>query len=389
MHRLRLRRCGERRCFNRLLLSGVAIAGVAGFLIALTGCGFIADKDRIKIAKLKGQDGAERYVTRGDLFKVIREMPDDERPTIRNKGDLLRVLNSYIDQQIKLPLADGVEAELKAQGKALASRETAMQRYFKLHDDDNYAQIYRLQNADQLGMSEAQLIALKQEIDLGIDRVYDLMRCDNAVAYRSIADFKGGALKLVDADFEKEFAVRKDELKKLEWMQFRAIRFPVDMAKSETEAATVRKRLDAGETFDALKTEYAARNPEFVIKSEIENNPNLERFRGFWLDASESKKGDIIGPIYLPEYQAMGNPDAQGRASVRNMPAAYLVLQVINHRPETAMTLQEAKPSLAPSILIAKEMQKLREENGVEIYENKLPNPAMFSDRAAGGGPSA
>jgi hypothetical protein len=36
---------------------------------------------------------------------------------------------------------------------------------------------------------------------------------------------------------------------------------------------------------------------------------------------------------------------------------------------------------LAPFILISKMMSQLRQENGVEIYEDSLPDPAMFSDR--------
>ena len=71
------------------------------------GCGMIADKDRIKVAKIN-----DRYITRGDLYKVIREMPDAERD-IRTKGDMLRVLNRHIDELIKLPLSQEVEREVQ------------------------------------------------------------------------------------------------------------------------------------------------------------------------------------------------------------------------------------------------------------------------------------
>ena len=65
------------------------------------------------------------------------------------------------------------------------------------------------------------------------------------------------------------------------------------------------------------------------------------------------------------------------------MPAAYLVLQVLDHRPETQLTLQEAKPQLVTTIAFAKMMDLLREENGVEIYDDKLPDPSMFVRRTS------
>ena len=349
-------------------------ATACAVLLALgAGCGLIADKDRIKIAKVD-----DEYITRGDLFKVIREMPDDERPIIRNKGDMLRVLNAYIDGAIKTPLGEAAELET---GKTLVSREAAMQRYFKEHEEDNYAAIYEIEDARAIGMSEAQLDVAKQQIDLGVDRVLDKLRGDAAVAYRAAAALKEGTLVLDDADFEQEYRVRKGELKKLEWMSFQALRFPTGMPGSETLAASVRKRVDAGEMFDAIRDEYAAKNPDLVVESEIENNPGLAKFRGFWVNASGCKQGDIIGPVYLPSYQAMAGVDEEGRRRVKNMPATYLVLKVLEHRPETTLELEQAKPALLPTILLAKMMEQLREEHGVEIYEDKLPDPSMFSRR--------
>ena len=351
-----------------------------GFLLAAivsaAGCGFIADKDLIKIAKFK-----DRYITRGELAKVIRDTPDDERPIIRNKGDLLRVLNDYIDDLIKTPIAEEMQKQLEAQGKTLAPREAAMQRYFKEHAEDNYAAMYSTENAEAAGMSQIQLDAAKAQIDLGIDRVLEKMRGEAAVAVRAMEAVKKGTLTITDEEYQQEYALRKDDLKKLEWMRFWSIRFPADMPNSETAAANVRKRLDAGESFEKLVEEYAARNPNFVLSSEIENNPGLAKFQQFWLNASGAKKGDIIGPVFLPEYQIMSNPNAQGKAAVRDMPAAYLVLQVLDQRPETTFTIEEAKPKLAPFIFISKMTAQLRQEEGVEIYEDKLPDPAMFSNR--------
>jgi len=354
----------------------VLMCCLLAMLLVAPGCGFIADKDLIKIAKFK-----DRYITRGELAKVIRDMPDDERPSIRNKGDLLRVLNDHIDELIRTPLGEEMEQQLEGQGKKLVAREAAMRRYFQEHAEDNYAAMYTAENAEAIGMSQVQLDAAKQQIDVAIDRLLDKMRGEAAVALRAVEAVKKGTLTIADEECRQEYSLRKDELKKLEWMRFWAIRFPADMPNSEVEAANVRKRLDAGESFDKLMEEYSAKNPNLVLSSEIENNPGLSKFQQFWLNASGSSKGDIIGPVFLPEYQVMSSPDARGQAAVKDMPAAYLVLQVLDVRPETTLTLEEAKPKLAPFILISKMMSQLRQENGVEIYEDSLPDPAMFSDR--------
>ncbi len=352
-----------------------SMAPLLAAVVLTAGCGYLGDRNLIKIAKIK-----DRYITRGDLAKVIYDSQDEDPVIINNKGDELRVLNAYIDEQIKTPLAEEVEQELESQQKTLVSRDIAKQQYFKEHAEDEFESIYNAKNPELLGMTQAELDTRKQQIDLGIDRVLEKLKGDAAVAYRAVQAFKDGSLKITDEEYQREFNLRKEELNRLEWMRFRAFRFPADVPNSETEAANVRKRLDAGEMFETVFDEYAKKNPAWVIESEIENNPNLARFEGFWLNASGAKEGDIIGPVYLPEYQMMAE-DAQGRRDVRNMPAAYLVLKVLEHRDPTPLTLDEAKPSLAPSILISKMMQKLRDDNGVEVYEKNLPDPAMFSDR--------
>jgi hypothetical protein len=342
-------------------------------LVIASGCGMIADKDRIRIAKVN-----DDYITRGDLYRVLREMPDDERPAIRNKGDLLRALNTYIDEQVKAPLVPVVEQQL-GQGKELVPRQAAAQRFFAEHPDDNFEVIYQIQDPAAVDMTQAELDFKKQEIELRIDRVLDKLKADAAVMYTALNAYKNKELVIEDREFEQEYGFRKDTLKTLEWMKFRAIRFPEFEPDSERGAADVRRRLDAGETFDAVFNEMAAKKPSSVIESEIENNPGLERFRGFWMSASGAEKGAVLGPLFLPEYQVMA--EVQGRRASRNMPAAYLAIEVLDHKPERTLTLDEAKPKLAPTILVSKMMQRFREQNGVEIYEDKLPDPSLFVDR--------
>lgn len=362
---------------NRFRRAIFRLSAIVLLLPMVAACGFIADKDRIRIAKMD-----DRYITRGDLFRIIREMSDAERPIIRNRGDLLRVLNDYINEQIKRPLADEVQQEV---GKDLVSREAAAQRYFvkrqKEHEQSegekvDFQAIYNLQDPKVLDISQAELDGQKQEMDVGIDRELEKMRSEAAVMYRALKALKDGSMTITQEELEQEYRLRKDELKKLEWMKFRALRFPADMPNSEIEAANVRKRLNNGELFDSLIDEYKARIPGCFVESEIENNPTLERFRGFWLNASGAQRGDYIGPVFLPQYQVM--VEAQGQARAITMPDAYLVLEVLDHRPEQTLSIEEAKPALEPDIAVAKMMRLLREQHGVVIYEDKLPDPSMF-----------
>ncbi len=345
-------------------------------LAACVGCGFIADKDQIRVAKFKN-----RYITRGELAKVVRDMPDEER-VMKNRGDMLRILTNYIDNQIKVPLGQEVEEQFKSRGQTLLPRTTAMQQYFQKHTDDNYAAMYTAQDPASTGISKEQLDIAKQQMDNEIDELYEKLLGDMAVGYKAVEAFKSKTMTIADAEYEQEYRLRKDELKKLEWVKFLAIRFQSEQPDAEKEAANVRRRIDAGESFDAVAQECKAKDAASVLESEIENNPKLTRFASFWNDVSGRNTGDIAGPVYLPDYQVIGTTDGKGKQTLQNMPAVYMVLKVLDHRPETPMSLDEAKPQLAPTVLIGKMMAELRKQNGVEIYEKKLPDPAMFGERA-------
>jgi len=120
------------------------------------------------------------------------------------------------------------------------------------------------------------------------------------------------------------------------------------------------------------------RNRDFVIESEIENNPDVAKFAGFWGTVSGAQPGEIYGPVFLPEYQIQVT-DAQGRPQPLDMPQSYIVLRVLESFPERTLTLEEARDRVLPMVLYSQEIEKLREEHGVEIYEEKLPDPGGFS----------
>ncbi len=354
---------------SRSTVRVVARFALLGVLVFVGGCGFIAEKDRIRIAKID-----DEYITRGTLAQVIREMPDDERPDIRTRGDLIRVLNAHIDRRIKLPL--GQEAREKLESTGMISRKTAEAAYFAKHQEEDYANLYSLESGAPLGLTDAELDMLKSEMDEGIDREYENILADAALAIKASEAIKAGTITVDEEDLKREYEVRKTELIKLEWMRFKAIRFPTDMPNAEVLAAEARKRVEAGLTFDAVAQEYAARNPQFVMESEIENNPELGRFRGFWVSASGAEAGAMIGPVYMPEYQMM--VEAQGKTATVVMPECYMLLTVLEHTPERPLTLEEAKPRLVGPVAVTKIARKLREEHGVEIYEDKLPDPALI-----------
>ena len=364
-------------CNRKTIITGLSGIFLLSLSLVNSGCGFISDKDLIKIAKIDG-----RYITRGELSKYLRELPDEERPYIRNKGDLLTVLNTYVDRQIKIPLGKEVSAQFASQGKTLVTREQAMARFFQENKDDDYAKMYFSKNAKESGMTDDDLQHLRVMIDARVDVLLEKMNGEAAVMYRGVEAYRNKEMAITDEEFQQEYMLQKNTLKRFEAVMFRAIRFPADTPNStpEADSAAVRKRIDDGESFDTIFTEYANRNAIYAVESSIENNPALDKFRGFWLSVSGAEPGTIIGPVFLPEYQLAGR-DEQGKQTAEEMPAAYMILKVLSHEPEAQLALEDAKQQLAPSIIVTKEMKKLRDDHGVEIYENKLPDPSLFSDQ--------
>ncbi len=343
-----------------------------------SGCGWIADKDRIKIAKL-----GDESITRGDLFRVLREMPDNERPNIKSKSDYVRVLRGHLDSRIKEPLADRLEDE----GVTLISkstREKARQHFFASHPDEHYELLYTIEDPNAVGMSQIEWESAKEEIELAVDRIVDKMRGDAALAHSAAKAFKEETLTVDEAQYEEEYMLRKTQLNKPEHIRFLGIRFETSMPEAESKAAEVRQRIVNGENFDALVEEFLAKDRRYVLDSDIQRNANAGKFAGFWHEASGSQPNDIMGPVFMPAYE-MKRRDRTGRVLTVHVPEAYLTFKILEHAPQQMLTLEEAKPLLLQGLLIANMMKQLREENGVEIYFDKLPDPALYTGR--GGGP--
>jgi hypothetical protein len=338
-------------------------------MLSVSGCGFVADKDRIVVATLDGEN-----ITRGDLTKILREMPDEERPLIQNKGDLLRALNGYIDEQIKADLA----AELYAEGKINVDREVARASYLQAHPE--FASAYSIHDPTQLGMTRNEVEAVKASVEFGIDDEVEKLLRDEAVAYEMHEAVNTHALNLTAEDIRREYDARKNTLIKYETLEFIAMVFPVDTPDAEDQAVRARRRLDAGETFDDVLAELMRTNPDAGIQPVMQNDPTNERFRAFWQTAHGADVGQILGPLVLPEHRDVGQ-DEDGRVVTRIVPPAYVVLKVVAHEPERLKTFEEAAQDIGTSLLRRFVMDQLRADHGVEVYEDKLPDPAGFGDQ--------
>jgi len=348
--------------------------------VFLAGCGRITDKDRIVVAKI-----GEKNITRGDLFRIIRETPDTERPMIRNRSDMLRVLNQHIDSRIKLPLGQ----QLAKEGKIDVPREVARETFFQESGDDE--EMLRQSWAMEIpppgvvtplmevyGLTPELLQFNKDNVEEGTDRVLKKLLGERAVEYLAGEAFKEGRITLTPEEIEREYQFMKEQLVRYEEISFVGVKFPSTLADASAQAAQVRERLNGGESFDAILAEYAEKDKQeqvgYIIQSDIQNNPTLEKFRGFWSAASGVEAGAIVGPVYLPAYQQIIE-DKEGRKVAVNMPDAYLIFRVIEHHPQRELSLDEARLLVAAPLLKAKMMHLLRDENGVEVYEDKLPDP--------------
>lgn len=363
-----------RRVFSgpRYVLGAVLVLG--GIAVSNTGCGVIADTDRIVVATLDGKN-----ITRAELFTLIRDMDDDERPIIRSTRDYTRILNQYIDRKIKLALGQ----QMAAEGKITIDREQARERFFQSSGDDEEqnrmmwsipvpepGEETELMKVYNLGAPEIQ--AMKNIIEQETDRIVDEMQGDAAVQRLALEAFQAGELTLDPEALRLEYEAQKDHLESFEKLTFLGLQFDASDPNSSTEATRVRERLDSGEPFDAVLEEYLARDIKLGIESEIENNPSVARFQTFWDQASGVKEGDILGPIYMPEY-TRARPAENGQIVQEVVPASYLVFRVLEYRPARTLTLEEATPMLAGPIAFAAMMEKLRDQHGVEVYEDKLP----------------
>ena len=366
VHLPRRRRSGGSRP-RRALLFLAMFAGLIG-----PGCGYIADDDQKIIAKWDNE-----IFRRADMKRELRKMTDEDRPLIQTRGDLSRAVNAHVDGKVK----KAAVKQLRAENKLEPRREPAREAYFKKCPE--YRTVYEIQDPAAVEMTQPELNALKEAIELGIDDEEEKLMLDDAVLVMAREAFQAGTLTLSDDEFAQEYRLREAELVQFESIEFLALRFLTDMPNAVATAAEARRRIEAGESFDQIAGPYAEKDPSMVLRSGFENNPDVPKFREFWDMATGANKGDIIGPIYLPPHE-LAKVDASGKMVAAKMPGAHLVFEVLEHTPARTKTMEEARPVLAQDLFVRKMMARLREQHGVEILEENLWNPEGFGDQFKG-----
>ncbi|MCP4641983.1 MAG: hypothetical protein GY851_16190 [bacterium] len=350
------------------------LKAAASVLLALAlllngaGCGLIADKDRIKIAKIN-----EDFITRGGLKKVIRAMPAKERPEIRTQGDVLLALKKHLNNEVKRLAAE----PLIEDGKIHVPREMAS----AIYDQRNPDQVQKISSPEEYGLTEADLRYFGEVREGGIDRLQKKMLGEQAVMYLIEEAVKDGVMTVTDEEYAKEHTLRKAELLHPEKSKVRGLYFPVADPDAALHASQALKRLETGASPDAILEDFRDKGAK-ILQAAFENDPSkAARYGTFWEKASGADKGQAIGPIYIRGWQKT-ETSMTGQTMTSRLPDAYFVCTVLDHVAAQQKSLDEAKIDLQPFILYAKMMDRLWEQFGVEIYENKLPDPAVYDSRS-------
>lgn len=343
-------------------------------LVGTTGCGMIADKDRIVIATLDGNN-----ITRGDFTEILRKMTDEDRPFIQNKSDFLNALNDYIDDRIK----SGLSRKLQKERKISISRDVSSAAYFKSFPE--HRPIYERRGAGEslvetMGVSEGELVALRAEIEFGIDDVEKKMLREEAIQYVVDEAVREGSLEILDEEFQRAFEATGAEVRRLEMIEFQAILIPEKQPGALGKAGEIRRRLEAGETFESIAEKFRSENPDSILEASLQNDPESTKFRAIWEAVSSRGERDIVGPAFLPSFEQVTEGRA-GRTRSTVMPNSYIVIKIINHTPESEMTWQEARANLKPGLRVRKILDRLRDQHGVQIFESNLPDPSGFGDQ--------
>ena len=327
------------------------------------GCGLLAEKDHIKIARI-----GDKYITREDLRKYLRSLPDDERPTIVNKGDLEETLETYLNNQILNKIA----SKLSAENKISVDRGTARAVY--LERNPEFKAVYLMQDGKAAGLTDLEYAALKDELELRVDRIEDEMLRNMALQFRINEEIDAKRLELKPEELEEEYEIRKSELTKPEWIDFIALRFPADLPNTDKLTGEIRRRIDEGTDFDRIVNAYHAKSPNLVFKSELYNNPADQNFRNFWANVTGCKKGQVFGPLFIPPHN-LNKPDGSGTFQ---MPGSYMILKILNCKPQSQLELSEAEPIIAPPIFVRHIMPRFWKEYDAEMFSDKLPDPTLY-----------
>ena len=349
--------------FREVVRTGLILACVS----MLGSCGNIVDKDRIRIAKI-----GDHYVTRGDLYRHLRLMSPEERPHINNRGDLLRVLEKYIDEQLQEQVAN----ELLTEGTIEAPPEEQVARlYDAQHPEENI----NPENPEQFGMTEADVEAIQQRRQKGIEELRQQLLKQEAVIQAVQKAVEAGEITISEEEYREDYEMRKNELFKPEKVTFRALVFPIQAPEAGPNSAEARKRLVKGDPWEDVAKTFTEARKALPLQTTFTNTGQL-KFQSFWEQASGTQKGRILGPLIIEDWE-MVTP-GPGNQPQRTSLTGYLVAEVLDITPPAQKSFEEAQPDLAPSIYYVKFMKALREKQNVGIYEDRLPEPSLFREQS-------
>ena len=348
--------------WNRTICSLAVLIGIAW---AGLGCGIIADKDRIQVAKI-----GPRVITRGDLRQAIRMLPPDEKPSIRTRGDVRSALTHYVDRQIKTMEAKSLEHD----GKISVSEDQAAQYYFARHPEE--ASVYHLNDPAQLGMTKEDLKSAKQGVKEAIERTRQKLLNEQAMRYLIVQAYKSGSVKVSDEEWKKEYNIQKSKLVHPMKDHIVGLAVHANSKQAQKDAAEIRRRLDKGAKVDDIAKDFVPDNRAGKIDVTVVNDGRDKTFASFWREAASAQEGDVVGPVYIPASRRM-IPNGRGGKQVRQIPPMFLICKIVKITPESPMTLKEAKPELAASILYVHMLKQLRQKFDVKLYENNLWDPSI------------
>jgi hypothetical protein len=120
-------------------------------LLSMPGCNRLGDPNTIVVAEVDGEE-----ITRGDLFTMLNDMSDTERPQIRTKRDFLRFLNGHIDERLKIETG----VELAEQGIGFISKDQVFPTILMSQPEDRKPMLQAVWEAGK--SSDGQVPAMPQ-----------------------------------------------------------------------------------------------------------------------------------------------------------------------------------------------------------------------------------
>jgi len=354
-----------------VLYALLGIGAMFGVGTLLYSGSFIADKDRIVIARFE-----EQAITRGDFKEYLRDLPDEERPLIQTLDDALDALNFWINDRVKADLAKTLSAE----GKIQVSRDLAREQYFEKHPE--FRNAYQLTDPTPLGISAPELAAIQAEIEFGTDEEVERLLREEALLYTIQQAAQNRTISITPDEVRNEYERRKNEFVRYEFIEFFGLQFPIEMPQWAALSGEARRRIDSGESFNDVVASFVSRNPGFGLpRSALQNDPAAERFKSFWASAHGAETGTIVGPVLLPTHDEYVADPQTGQPVKRTRPAAQIIIEILNREPERLKTIEEAANEVAALLATQKVLAQLRAERRVEVFPDKMENPGGIGNQ--------